>query len=189
MTPLGLHHIMGYGHHYGPAPWYNEALRQDWNPVYFHKADAEGLGFDRTANGSNAVSQYAPEAAQTFSNVHTCPEGYLLWLHHVGWDFKLKSGRTLWDELCVKYYAGVDTVRAMQKAWIGLKPFVDTQRFEQVRMLLAIQEKEAVWWRNACLLYFQTFSKKPIPGSYEQPDHSLDYYKSLHFPYAPGNGL
>jgi alpha-glucuronidase len=107
----------------------------------------------------------------------------------VGWDFKLKSGRTLWDELCAKYYAGVDTVRAMQKAWIGLKPFVDKQRFEEVRMLLAIQEKEAVWWRNACLLYFQTFSKRPIHGSYEQPDHTLEYYKSLRFPFAPGNGL
>ena len=100
----------------------------------------------------------------------------------------MRSGRTLWLELCYKYYTGVDSVRSMQKQWATLKPFVDEQRFNHVRMLLEVQEKEAVWWRNACLLYFQTFSNMPIPNQYEKPDHTLDYYKSLSFPYAPGNG-
>ena len=188
MTPLGLHHIMGYGHHYGPAPWWDKAPRADWNPTYFHKADKEGIGFNRTAAGSNALAQYTPEVRKQFENVATCPEEYLLWFHHVRWDHKMKSGKTLWEELCAHYYAGVDSMRAMQQTWAAMKPYVDRQRFEQVRMLLQIQEEEAVWWRNACLLYFQTFSGRPIPAQYEQPDKTLDYYKGLRFPYAPGNG-
>jgi alpha-glucuronidase len=188
MTPLGLHHIMGYGHHYGPAPWYDRAARADWNPVYFHKADVNGIGFDRTSKGSNALMQYAPEVRKQFDDINSCPEEYLLWFHHVPWNYKMKSGRSLWDELCYRYYTGVDSVRAMQKAWKSLERFVDKERFNHVTMLLAIQEKEAAWWRNACLLYFQTFSKMPIPPQYEQPDKTLDYYKSLSFPYAPGNG-
>ena len=187
MTPLGLHHIMGYGHHYGPAPWYDKGARPDWNPVYFHKADDKGIGYDRTEGGSNALAQYAPEVRKQFEDINTCPEAYLLWFHHVAWDHKMKSGRTLWEELCHKYYTGVDSMRAMQKEWSGIKLFIDKERFEQVNMLLAIQEKEAVWWRNACLLYFQTFSKKPIPAKYEQPDQTLEYYRALSFPYAPGN--
>lgn len=188
MTPLGLNHIMGYGHHYGPAPWYDKGARADWNPVYFHKADTAGIGFDRTASGSNALSQYAPELRKEFENVNTCPEKYLLWFHHVSWNHQMKSGRTLWEELCYKYYTGVDSIRTMQKAWQSLKLHVDKERFEEVKMLLSIQVTEAVWWRNACLLYFQTFSHMPIPSSYEQPDHTLEYYESLSFPYAPGNG-
>ena len=188
MTPLGLHHIMGTGHHYGPAPWVSNAGRADWNPVYYHRADSLGIGFDRTSNGSNAVSQYAPEVREQWDHVNTCNEKYILWFHHVPWKFKMRSGRTLWDELCHKYYSGVDSVRWMQKTWSDLKKYVDEERFEQVRMLLAVQEKEAVWWRNACLLYFQTFSKIPIPANYEKPDHDLEYYEALKFPYAPGNG-
>jgi len=111
----------------------------------------------------------------------------LLWFHHVRWDHKMRSGRSLWDELCFSYYSGVDSIRAVQEEWNKLEKFIDKQRFEQVKMLLAIQVKEAIWWRNACLLYFQTFSKRPIPGSYEKPDQTLDYYKALRFPYAPGN--
>ena len=188
MTPLGLHHIMGTGHHYGPAPWVDNAGRADWNPVYYHKADSIGIGFDRTVTGSNAISQYAEEVRKQWEDVKTCDEKYLLWFHHVSWNYKMKSGRTLWDELCYKYYSGVDSVRWMQHTWNGLKKYIDEERFEQVKMLLAIQEKEAVWWRNACLLYFQTFSKMPIPANYEKPDHDLQYYKALKFPYAPGNG-
>lgn len=188
MTPLGLHHIMGTGHHYGPAPWVSNVGRADWNPVYYHKADEKGIGFDRTNKGSNALAQYAPEVQKQFEDVNTCPEPYLLWFHHVAWDHKMKSGRTLWEELCHKYYSGVDSVRSMQKAWETVKPMVDKERFEHVKMLLAVQEKEAVWWRNACLLYFQTHSKMPIPGGYEQPNQTLEYYKSLSFPFAPGNG-
>ena len=188
MTPLGLHHIMGYGNHYGPAPWYNKAPRADWNPVYFHRADSVGIGFDRTVNGSNALAQYQPQVDSLFTNLSACPEKYLLWFHHVRWTYKLKSGRTLWDELCYKYNEGADTVRWMQSAWNNMKKYIDPERFNQVRMLLNIQEKEAVWWRNACLLYFQTFSKMPIPVKYEKANHTLEYYESLKFPYAPGNG-
>lgn len=188
MTPLGLHHIMGYGHHYGPAPWFDKASRADWNPVYFHKADATGIGFDRTEKGTNYLSQYAPELRKLYENISTCPEEYLLWFHHVPWTHKMKSGRTFWDEMCYKYYSGVDSVRLMQKQWNCIEGQVDKQRFNQVKMLLAVQEKEAVWWRNACLLYFQTFSKMPIPAAYEKPNQTLEYYKNLNFPFAPGNG-
>ncbi|MBE7173381.1 MAG: alpha-glucuronidase [Williamsia sp.] len=188
MTPLGLHHIMGYGHHYGPAPWYNQAPRADWNPVYFHKADSLGLGFDRTAAGSNALAQYKDEVARLYGNLQTCPEAFLLWFHHVPWNYKMKSGRTLWEELCYKYYTGADSVKQMRQTWNGMKGLIDEERFAQVNMLLGIQEKEAIWWRNACVLYFQTFSRMPLPAGYEKPDQSLEYYQSLRFPYAPGIG-
>lgn len=185
MTPLGLHHIMGYGHHYGPAPWYNKAPRADWNPVYFHKADSIGIGFNRTASGSNALAQYRPAVQQQFENMATCPEQFILWFHHVPWEYKLQSGKTLWETLCEKYYNGVDSVRWMQRSWNKMQPYIDEERFKQVQQLLAIQEQEAVWWRNACVLYFQTFSRKEIPAGYEQPDRTLGYYEELNFPYAP----
>jgi len=188
MTPLGLHHIMGYGHHYGPAPWFNQASRADWNPVYFHRADSIGIGFDRTATGSNALEQYAPEVRNQFANMKTCPEKYLLWFHHVPWTYKLKSGRNLWEEMCFLYNKGVDSVRGMEKDWKKIKNQIDEERFQQVSMLLKIQEQEAMWWRDACLSYFETFSKMKIPSNYEQPAHDLKYYMSLRFPYAPGNG-
>jgi alpha-glucuronidase len=177
MTPLGLHHIMGDGHHYGPAPWNNNSSRADWNPVYYHRADAAGIGFDRP----DALLEYPPEARK----MYTDNEQYLLWFRHVSWQHTMRSGRSLWDELCYKYDTGIDTVKMMQKEWDLLEKFIDTGRFQQVKMLLAIQLKEAIWWRNACLLYFQTFSRLPIPR--EQPDHTLEYYEQLHFPYAPGN--
>src|SRR3982751_1085093 len=183
MTPLGLHHIMATGHHYGPAPWVSNAGRADWNPVYYHRADSFGIGFDRTSAGSNALSQYAPEVRKQFEDSNTCPEKYLLWFHHVSWDHKMRSGRNLWDELCYRYYTGVDSVKAMRSEWNSLKASIDEERFRQVQMLLNIQVSDATWWRNACLLYFQTFSKKPIPSKYEKPDHTLEYYKSLRFPF------
>ena len=188
MTPLGLHHIMGTGHHYGPAPWVNNAGRADWNPVYYHRADEKGIGFDRTKTGSDALSQYAPEVRKIFSDMNTCPEKYLLWFHHVPWDFKMRSGRTLWEELCYKYHTGVDSVRAMRKQWNEIQGKMDEERFRHVQMLLNIQVEEAIWWRDACLLYFQTFSKMPIPAKYEKPSKSLEYYKQLKFPFAPGQG-
>ncbi|SDF52976.1 alpha-glucuronidase family glycosyl hydrolase [Chitinophaga filiformis] len=187
MTPLGLHHIMGNGHHYGPAPWSNNAPRPDWDPVYYHKADAKGIGFDRTTAGSNALQQYRPAVRQLYADSNTCSDQYLLWFHHVSWQHKMHSGRTLWNELCHKYQEGVDTVSAMQHKWEQLKSYIDPERFHQVQMLLAIQHKDAIWWRNVCLLYFQTFSKMPFPANYEQPDHTLEYYQQQRFPYAPGN--
>lgn len=188
MTPLGLHHIMGTSHHYGPAPWVKNAGRADWNPVYYHKADPVGIGFDRTQSGSNALAQYTPEVQQQWSDINTCDYRYLLWFHHVPWNYKINTGRTLWNELCYRYQAGVDTVRWMQQTWNGLDKLVDKERFQHVKMLLGIQEREALWWRNACLLYFQTFSKMPFPPGFEKPDGDLSYYQSLKFPFAPGIG-
>jgi alpha-glucuronidase len=185
MTPLGLHHIMGVGHHYGPGPWVSKG-RADWTSVYYHKADSLGIGFDRTATGSNAVAQYFPPVEKMFSSLEQCPEKFLLWFHHVDWSYKTKLGKPLWDALCYKYSDGVDSVRWMQKTWNSLEKKVDADRFNQVKMLLSIQEKEAVLWRNSCLLYFQTFSKLPIPAELEKPEHDLEYYENLSFPYAPG---
>lgn len=186
MTPLGLHHIMGWNHHYGPAPWIKDKHRADWTSVYYHNADTTGIGFNRTHSGSNAVSQYAPELHAIFGSREACPEKYLLWFHHVGWNETLKSGNTLWEELCFRYYRGVTEVEQMEKQWELLKDVTDGQRFKHVSQLLKIQHQEAVWWRNACVLYFQTFSKQPIPSVLPKPDKTLDYYMSLEFPYAPG---
>jgi alpha-glucuronidase len=186
MNPIGLHHIMATNHHYGPAPWVNNLPRADWNPVYYHRADKNGIGFDRTANGSNAIAQYYPNAAKQWENPATIDEKYLLWFHHLPWNYKMKSGRNLWEELCYKYNAGVDSVKWMQQIWSEQKGKIDEERFNAVTMLLSIQLKEAKWWRDACLSYFQTFSGMPIPSQYPQPEKSLEYYKGLNFPFAPG---
>jgi alpha-glucuronidase len=187
MTPLGLAHIMYNGHHYGPMPWGNTLGRPDWNPVYYHKADSFGIGFNRTVTGTNALAEYKNEVSNLWNDSNKCADEYLLWFHHVSWNHTMHSGRTLWNELCYKYYAGVDSIKSIQQQWNSVERFVDAERFIQVKQLLNIQVKEAVWWRNACLLYFQTFSKMPIPANYEQPDKTLEYYKSLRFPFAPGN--
>lgn len=187
MTPLGLHHIMGTGHHYGPAPWISNLSRPEWNPVYYHRADSNGIGFNRTATGTNALQQYAMPVQQQWSNPATTPEKYLLWFHHLSWDYRMKSGRTLWEEICYDYNKGLDSVHWMQNTWSQQKIRIDSQRFNEVTQLLSIQEKEASWWRNACLLYFQTFSKRPLVFMTSEPDHTLEYYKQLRFPYAPGN--
>jgi alpha-glucuronidase len=188
MTPLGLHHIMGYSHHYGPAPWYDKAPRADWNSVYYHKADSAGIGFDRTPSGSNALEQYAPGARGVWADSNACPDKWLLWFHHVSWDHRMHTGRTLWEELCHKYDAGVDSVRWMQRCWLGLRNRIDPERWEMVDMRLKIQEHDAVWWRNACLLYFQTFSRRPLPADAERPDHTLAEYENIQLNYAPGTG-
>jgi alpha-glucuronidase len=187
MTPLGLAHIMYNGHHYGPMPWGNSLGRPDWNPVYYHKADSIGLGFNRTVTGTGALALYQPAVNQLWNDSNTCDDKYLLWFHHVSWNHTMHSGRTMWNELCYKYYTGVDSVKAMQHQWNTLQPFVDVQQFNAVKQLLQVQVDEAIWWRNACLLYFQTFSKLSIPKKYEQPGHTLEYYKSLRFSYVPGN--
>jgi alpha-glucuronidase len=187
MTPLGLTHIMYNGHHYGPMPWGNTLGRPDWNPVYYHKADSFGIGFDRTAKGTNALSQYAVEVQNEFNDINKCPDEYLLWFHHTAWDHKMHSGRTLWNELCCKYNSGVDSVRSFIKEWNRLRKYIDEDRFKQVDQLMNIQLKDAIWWRNACLLYFQTFSKMPIPAQYEKSDKTLEYYQNIRILYAPGN--
>lgn len=185
MTPLGLHHIMGWDHHYGPGPWVNIG-RADWTSLYYHRADSAGIGFDRTKSGSNALSQYAQEIENQFTNPETCPEKYLLWFHHPDWDYTTKSGRTLWNEMVFRYYKGAEDVKKMAEQWSTLQGKIDEERFEHVRFFLHIQQQESEWWRNACILYFQTFSKRPIPKIYPHPDKTLEYYQSLKFPYAPG---
>jgi len=186
MNPMGLHHIFDTGHHYGPGPWVAELSRPEWNPVYYHQASSLGIGFDRTESGSDALSQYAPEVQQLYGDPKTCPEEFLLWFHHLPWDFRLQDGNTLWDGLALTYQRGVDEVRQMQKTWEAMQPYIDAERHAQVGMLLNIQLKEAQWWRDACLLYFGQFSGKPLPEGVEKPAHTLDYYQSLKFPYAPG---
>lgn len=186
MTPLGLHHIMGWSHHYGPGPWIKDKHRADWTSVYYHRADDKGIGFDRTTTGSKAVAQYFPPVARQYGNLKKVPEKYLLWFHHVGWDYKVNSGRTLWNELCYRYTDGVETVRQMQQTWGSLKEHVDEERYSHVKAFLSIQEQEAAWWRDACLLYFQTFSKRDIPQELAQPAHTLEYYMQLDPKYVPG---
>ncbi len=187
MTPLGLHHLMAEGHHYGPQPWFGGGPRIDWTPVYFHRADARGIGFDRSASGSNAVAQYAAPVAARFGDLKRVPEDYLLWFHHVPWSYRMQSGRTLWDELVHRYTRGVDVVRDMRKEWEELAPLVDRERHDQVATFLRIQEHEALWWRDACIAYFQSISQRPIPPGLQPPEHPLDYYQALEFPYAPGH--
>jgi alpha-glucuronidase len=186
MTPLGLAHIMATGHHYGPGPWAN-AGRPDWTPAYYHRADAAGLGFDRTARGSNGAGQYAPPVRDRYANRSTVPDSVLLWFHHVKWGDTLASGRTLWNELAFRYNAGVDSVRSMQRTWdhVAGQLHLEHDDIVAVREDLAIQEKEARWWRDAALQYFQTFSKMPIPAQYEQPAHPLEYYIRLKCPPNP----
>jgi alpha-glucuronidase len=185
MTPLGLHHLMAEGHHYGPGPWV-ETTRADWSSVYYHRADAEGVGFDRSPSGSNAVAQYREPQRSLYGTLESCPEELLLWFHHVSWTRRLKSGRTLWDELCHRYQAGVDAVRGMQRTWESLSAFVDQARHRHVSSLLAIQEREACWWRDACVLYFQTFSGLPLPQGYEPARATLAEYERVRHRYVPG---
>ena len=178
MTPLGLHHQMWGGHHYGPAPWWNTFSRDDWNPTYYNKAGVDGIGFDRTVTGSNTVSQYFPPVRGMYSNLKACPEELLLWFHHLPWTYKMNSGRTLWDDLALHYQHGADWVKETRAEWKALSPFIDAERFRAVDQKLAIQERDAVWWRDACLLYFQGFSKRPLPEGVEKPAHTLADYKA-----------
>ncbi|WP_440906590.1 alpha-glucuronidase family glycosyl hydrolase (plasmid) [Catenovulum sp. SX2] len=189
MTPLGLHHIMGTGHHYGPAPWVDNLGRADWTPVYYHNASKQGLGFNRSPTGVNAVEQYFSPIKQQLANPATTPEKYLLWFHHLPWDHTIaSSGRSLWDELVHRYYLGVEQVKHIQQEWNSLQAKLDPLQFKQVQMANNIHVKEAIWWRNACVLYFQQFSNKPIPHGLEQPQGNLTEYKQMQFPYAPGQG-
>ena len=175
MTPLGLHHIMSANEHYGPGPWWAPArTRPDWTPPYYHQAAANGIGFDRTKKGSDAVEQYKEPLASLFNDPQKCPDAFLLWFHHLPWDFKMKSGRTLWDEMAYKYEKGVNEVREFQKTWDRVEKYVDTARFASVQRKLRSQVTNAVLWKDACLLYFQTFSKMPIPYDIERPVQNLN---------------
>ncbi|MFK2875357.1 alpha-glucuronidase family glycosyl hydrolase [Dyella lipolytica] len=186
MTPLGLHHQMGPGHHYGPAPWDASESEADWRPVYYNRADSDGIGFDRSSTGSDAVAQYAPPIAAQFNDVKQTPEELLLWFHHVPWDYRMRSGQTLWYELVAHYTHGVDDVQQMRETWRHLNGYIDPERYQQAAAFLAIQEKEAQWWRDACIAYFQSLSQRPLPPGFSPPQHSLKYYESLSFRYVPG---
>lgn len=178
-SPLGLTHLYAQGHHYGPAPWLDKSGRADWTATYYHRADNDGIGFDRTTTGSNAVAQYHPAVRDLYGDIKQVPEEFLLWFHRVNWDHKMQSGRTFWEELVFKYYTGVDQVRTMQRTWNKMEGLIDQARFEQVKALLKIQERDAVRWRDSCVLYFQSKAGRPIPEGYEKPAHDLEHYKTL----------
>ena len=183
MMPLGIHHIFAGTHHYGPEPWYSpRGVRVDWTPPYYHKADSIGLGFDRTLKGSANVKQYPDALCRLYNDINTCPENLLAWFHHVPWDHRMKSGRTFWDELCHKYDDGLREARHFLVVWDSMQPYVDAQRFNEVQRKLRIQARDAEWWRDACLLYFQTFSRRPIPQDMEHPVHNLDEMMKFNIP-------
>lgn len=182
MTPLGLHHLMGWDHHHGPEPWCDiPNARPDWLPKYYHRADFEGVGFDRTSDGSNAISQYYEPYRSQLNNIETCPENLLLWFHHADWNHTMKSNNTLWDELCYKYDSGVKEVQDFQTIWAGVKNKMEAQRWNEVNDKLTIQFKEAQWWRDACLLYFQEYSNQPFPNDINIQDISLEELKEYKF--------
>ncbi len=183
MMPLGLHHIFAWGHHYGPEPWCNvPGARPDWMPSYYHRAGANGIGFDRSHTGSHATAQYPDSLCRLYDDPSTCPEQYLLWFHHLPWNHRMKSGRTLWDELCHRYDSGVQQVREFQKTWDRVESLIDAERFRDVQSRLKTQLRDAVWWKDACLLYFQEFSKLPIPYGIERPVHELEELKKIVLP-------
>lgn len=175
MMPLGLHHIFAANEHYGPGPWWApKGTRKDWTPPYYHQADTLGIGFDRTKTGSNAVSQYHEPLSTQYADLKSCQEIYLLWFHHLPWDYQVKSGKTLWDELCYRYEGGLKDVRRFEKLWSSVQPYVDAERFELVQSKLRQQSGNAQIWKDACLLYFQQFSRRPIPSDIEPPVYKLE---------------
>ncbi|HEY5219992.1 MAG TPA: alpha-glucuronidase family glycosyl hydrolase, partial [Gemmatimonadaceae bacterium] len=184
MTPLGLAHQMSRGTHFGPGPWVTGG-RADQTSVYFNRADSVGLGFDRTPTGTNAVEQYFEPLRREFADIDSTPQINLLWFHHVPWNYRMKSGRTMWNELLRHYQLGVDTVRAMQRRWDSLKGLIDDARFDDVKANLVTQEHEAEWWRNASVLYWQSFNHLPLPAGYPKPGHTLDFYEHLRCPPNP----
>lgn len=180
MMPLGFHHLFAWEHHYGPEPWCEiEGARADWLPKYYHKADAEGVGFDRTAAGSGNVLQYHEPLASIYNDLETCPENLLLWFHHVPWTHKMRSGLTLWEEICLHYDQGIKKVQEYRGIWTAAKPYVDAERWEAVNAKLAIQEHDARWWRDACVQYFGEFSGLPVPENVEQPQRPLPELKKI----------
>ena len=186
MTPLGLAHMMGTGHHYGPGPWIANLKRPEWNPVYYHHAGPDGIGFDRTVSGSSALGDYTPEVARRLADPNYDDSKYLLWFHHVPWSFRLASGRTVWEELTYRYSRGVSTVHSMASTWEALKPYIDPERFYETAAFLGEQQAEAQWWRDACIAYFQSQSGLPLPAGTAPPQHPLSWYEAQVYRYAPG---
>ena len=181
MMPLGLHHIFAFEHHYGPEPWGTvPGMRPDWQPPYYHNADKDGIGFDRTRTGSGAVDQYCEPLASQYNDPSTCPENLLLWFHHLPWDYRMKSGKTLWEEICLHYDRGVKEAERFVSIWKSAKPYVDRERYEEIARKFDIQLSDARWWRDACVQYFSEVSGLPIPSEIEQPVIPLDSLKRIH---------
>ena len=189
MTPLGLASQMAAGTHFGPGPWVapTKGMPPDWSSTYYSRADAQGIGFDRTATGSNAIAQYSPHVAAQLASLATCPQNVLLWFHHVSWDYRLRSGQTLWDSLVLHYDRGVDQVKQARKTWSMLSAYVDPQRYRLTADFLAIQEKDAQWWRDASIAYFQSISRRPLPAGAAPPPDTLAHYEAFCIPYVEGS--
>ncbi len=188
MTPLGLASQMAAGTHFGPGPWVAPAkgMPPDWSSTYYSRADAAGIGFDRTATGSDALAQYSPHVAAQLGNPATCPDDLLLWFHHLSWDYRMRSGQTLWDSLVSHYDRGVQWVRQARITWSRLAPYVDPERYRLTADYLAIQEKDAQWWRDASIAYFQSISHRPLPAGAAPPPDTLSHYEAFCIPYAEG---
>lgn len=190
MMPLGLHHIFAGGHHYGPEPWCNpKGWREDWLPRFYHRADTIGIGFNRTDHdepclagnaGSNNVAQYPEPLRTLYNNIGTCPENLLLWFHHVKWDHTMSNGLSLWDNLCYSYDRGVRQAREFVDTWMAVKPYVKEDVYQRQLTRFQRQAKDAQWWRDACLLYFQTFANRPLPPDCPAPVHQLDALMKYH---------
>ena len=190
MMPLGLHHIFAGGHHYGPEPWCNpKGWREDWLPRFYHRADTIGIGFNRTDHdepclagsaGSNNVAQYPEPLRTLYNNIGTCPENLLLWFHHVKWDHTMSNGLSLWDNLCYSYDRGVRQAREFVDTWMAVKPYVKEDVYQRQLIRFQRQAKDAQWWRDACLLYFQTFANRPLPPDCPAPVHKLDDLMKYH---------
>lgn len=204
MMPLGLHHFFAFGHHYGPEPWCDvPGARADWLPKYYHQADAQGIGFDRSPSGSDAVGQYPEPLRSRLADVSSCPEEFLLWFHHVPWNHKMQSGRTLWEELCTAYQRGVDKAASYKQIWASARPYLKVNPeiagikegasqvspeevlYADVAGRLDTQLRDAEWWRDACLQYFARFSRMPLPANVPAggtPSHTLDSLMKIKLP-------
>ncbi len=189
MTPLGLASQMAADTHLGPGPWVAPAMGMppDWSSTYYSRPDASGIGFDRTATGSDAVAQYSPHVAAQLGNLSTCPEDLLLWFHHVSWDYRMRSGHTLWESLVLHYDRGVEWVKQARSTWSTLAPYVDSQRYRLTADFLAIQEQDAEWWRDASIAYFQSISHRPLPAGSAAPPDTLAHYEAFCVPYVEGS--
>lgn len=190
MMPLGLHHIFAGGHHYGPEPWYApRGVREDWVPPFYHRADSIGLGFNRSSHeepcqkgnvGSNNAGQYPAPLCTLYNNMGTCPENLILWFHHVPWDYTMSNGLSLWDNLCYTYDRGVRQANEFVKTWEAMKPYVPDEQFKEQQWRFERQAKDAQWWRDACLLYFQTFSHRQLPPDSPGFHFTLEQVQSFH---------
>ena len=172
--PIGLAHQFGNSH-YAPGVWDNRPIRRDWLPVFYNQADEAGIGFDRTkATGTDNTSQYHPAYGAMMESLSTCPDKYLLWFHHVPWTHRCLSGRTVWEELCYRYQNGVNEARQMQRQWNSLEGAIDPELFRDVQVRLMTQTRDAEWWKDGCLLYFQSLCKMPMPDFVDPPVHTLE---------------